>query len=314
VVGETANIAAQQLAFQARELSYQFTEPSFQGSLQLIDKAIAIDPNYARAYALKSFFTSNLTDFVTNPADVAKGLREAVQYARKALSIAPNLPIARSALAYAYQLSLRLREAMKEHRIAYSLASGDPDVIRNYGWTRSTILGETKEGLRLVDEARALDPLNSASHSAHAQVLFDARSYADVVSYSLKVRRESPELFKFEHLLGHSLLMLGRAKEAALAFEGNIVGQALLAARSGDRDLALAKLAQMRSRDGDMASYQYGRILAQLGDKEAAFDALDRTWEMRDADLTGLKTDPYMDPLRTDPRYAALLRKMNFPV
>jgi TolB-like protein len=314
VVGETANIAAQQLAFQARELSYQFTEPGFQGSLQLIDKAIAIDPNYARAYALKSFFTSNLTDFATNPADVAKGLREAVQYARKALSIAPNLPIARSALAYAYQLSLRLREAMQEHRIAYSLASGDPDVIRNYGWTRSTILGETKEGLRLVDEARALDPLNSASHSAHAQVLFDARRYADVVSYSLKVRRESPELFKFEHLLGHSLLMLGRAKEAALAFEGNIVGQALLAARSGERDLALAKLAQMRSRDGDMASYQYGRILAQLGDKEAAFDALDRTWEIRDADLTGLKTDPYLDPLRTDPRYAALLRKMNFPV
>jgi hypothetical protein len=76
----------------------------------------------------------------------------------------------------------------------------------------------------------------------------------------------------------------------------------------------LAKLAQMRSRDGDMASYQYGRILAQLGDKEAAFDALDRTWEIRDADLTGLKTDPYLDPLRTDPRYAALLRKMNFPV
>ncbi|QNN67509.1 hypothetical protein H9L13_00625 [Sphingomonas lutea] len=311
--GETANVAAQQLAFQARELSYQFTESDFHRSLQLIDKAIAIDPNYARAYALKSFFASNLAGFGTTPADGAKYLREAVQHARKALSIAPNLPIARSALAYAYQLSLRLREAMHEHRIAFSLASGDPDVIRNYGWTRSTVLGETKEGLRLVDEARALDPLNSASHSAHADVLFDARRYADVVSYSLQVRRESPELFKLKHLLGHALLMLGRTREAALAFGGNIVGEALLAARSGERDLAFAKLAQMRSRDGDMASFQYGRILAELGDKDAAFDALDRAWDIRDRGLAGLKTDPYLDPLRIDPRYAALLRKMNFP-
>ena len=312
--GETANVAAQQLAFQARELSYQFTESAFHRSVQLIDKAIAIDPNYARAFALKSFFASNLANgFAKDPADGAKGLREAVQYARKALSIAPNLPIARSALAYAYQLSLRLREAMEEHRAAYSLGSGDPDVIRNYGWTRSSVLGETKEGLRLVDEARALDPLNSASHAAHADVLFDARRYADVVNYSLQVKRQSSELFTFGHSLGHALLMLGRTREAALAFKGNIVGQALLAARSRDRDVAMGHLAEIRGHQGDMASYQYARILAQLGDKDAAFDSLGRAWQVRDAGLTGLKTDPYLDPLRSDPRYAALLRQMNFP-
>ena len=311
--GETANIAAQQLAFQARELSYQFTEPAFRRSMHLIDKAITIDPDYARAYALKSFFASNLAELATTAADVANGRDEAVQYARKALSIAPNLPIARSALAYAYQLSLQLREAMHQHRIAFSLASGDPDVIRNYGWTRSAVLGETNEGLRLVDEARALDPLNSASHTAHADVLFDARRYADVISYSLKVKRESPELFKFDDSLGHSLLMLGRAKEAAVVFGESLIGAALLAARTGNRAVAYAKLAEMRSRDGDMESYQYSSILAQLGDKDAAFDALDRAWEIRDAGLTGLKTDPYLDPLRSDPRYAALLRKMNFP-
>lgn len=311
--GETANVAAQQIAFQARELSYQFNEPAFRRSLELIDKAITIDPDYARAYALKSFFASNLAEFQTTAAEVAKGRREAVEYARKALSIAPDLPIARSALAYVYQLSLRLREAMHEHRIAFSLASGDPDVIRNYGWTRSSILGETNEGLRLVDEARALDPLNSASHWAHADVLFDARRYADVVSYSLKVKRESPELFKFEDLLGHSLLLLGRTREATVAFGDNISGAALLAARTGNREAANAKLAEIRSNSGDRANYHYGRILAQLGNKDAAFEALERAWKNRDAGLTGLKTDPYLDPLRNDPRYAALLRKMNFP-
>ena len=46
---------------------------------------------------------------------------------------------------------------------------------------------------------------------------------------------------------------------------------------------------------------------------DPAFEALDRAWQNLDAGLTALKTDPYLDPLRGDPRYAALLRKMNFP-
>lgn len=310
---ETASVAAQQLAFQARELSYQFTEPAFHQSIKLIDKAIAIDPNYARAFALKSFFASNLAEFAKTLADAARGRSEAVRYARKALSLAPKLPIARSALAYAYQLSLRLREAMHQHRIAFSLASGDPDVIRNYGWTRSSILGETSEGLRLVDEARALDPLNSSSHYAHADVLFDARRYSEVVSYSRHVERDLPQLFRFQELLGHALLLLGQTAEATAIFSQSIIGTALCAARTGNRELALAKLAELRGRDGDMANYNYGRILAQLGNKDAAFAALKRAWENRDAGLMALKTDPYLDPLRTDSRYASLLREMNFP-
>jgi len=310
---ETSNVAAQQLAFQARELSYQFTERAFRQSLELIDKAIALDPEYARAYALKSFFQSNLAEFGKTSADIASGRAKAVEYARKALSIAPKLPLARSALAYAYQLGLRLREAMQEHRIAFSLASGDPDVIRNYGWFRSDSLGQTSEGLRLVDEARALDPLNSASHWAHADVLFTARRYEDVVRYSLKLKRESPELFTFVGLLGHSLLMLGRTKDAAVAFGHSIADAGLLAARTGDRDVAYAKLAEMRTQDGEMASFNSARILAQLGDTESAFKALDLAWEVRDAALAALATDPYLDPLRSDARYDAFLRKMDFP-
>jgi len=53
--------------------------------------------------------------------------------------------------------------------------------------------------------------------------------------------------------------------------------------------------------------------LAQLSDKNGAFKALDRAWETRDTGLAVLKTDPYLDPLRSDPRYAALLHKMDFP-
>jgi serine/threonine-protein kinase len=317
--GETSNIAAQTLVFQARDLSYQLTVPALQRALQLLDEAISLDANYARAYAIKSFVVNNLASAERAPSDLARGREQALQIARTALSIAPNLPIARSALAFAYSLNLQLSESLREHRAALSLASGDPDVIRNYGWTMSEIVGRPADGLRFVDEALALDPLNWVSHLAHADVLFNARRYGAAVNYSLKLKRDSPDLFKFAALLGKSLLMLGRTNEAARAF-GQVgdaasrnLGEALLAARTGHRELALAKLAALRRSEGEMASYRYAQIHAQSGDTDGAFAALDRALEIRDSDLLKLKTDPFIDPLRRDSRCAALLRRVGFP-
>lgn len=315
-VGETSNIAAQTLVFQARNMSYQFTVPALQQSSRLLDQAILLDPNYARAYAMKSFVANNLVlRLARTPAERAGGRKQALGYAKIALSIAPNLPIARSALAWAYDLNLELRESLREHNIALSLASGDPDVIRNYGFFMSKI-GKSKEALKYVDEALALDPLNSFSHEAHVNVLFNARRYEEAVRYSLKLKQESPELFRFPGVLGYSLLMLGRTKEAALAFAGatSIVGEALLAAKSGDRELALTKLAALRQRDGDLASYNYAKIYAQIGDMNRAFEALARAWDIRDSQLIELKIDPFLDPLRSDPRYSELVKRVGFPV
>jgi serine/threonine-protein kinase len=311
--GETSNIAAQTLVFQARDVSYQFTVPAFQQSLQLLEKAISLDPNYARAYAIKSFVANNLaSQTARTPAELELGREQALQYAKFALSIAPDLPIARSALGFAYLLRLQVRESLREHRLALSLASGDPDVIRNYGLTISNT-GNSEEALRYVDEALALDPLNSRSHSAHVFVLFQARRYEEAVRYSKKLRQDSPEQFNFPVLLGHALLMLGRAEEAALEIGQDITGQALLAARGGNRELALARLADLKERDREFGNLDSARIYAQLGEKDAAFEALNRAWKVRESRLVSLKVDPYLDPLRGDSRYAALVKQLGLP-
>jgi serine/threonine-protein kinase len=312
--GETSNMAAQTLVFQARNESYQLTVPALQQSLQLLEKAISLDPNYARAYAIKSFVANNLASRTARTAaELASGRDQALQYAKDALSIAPDLPIARSALGFAYALKLQVSESLGEHKIALSLASGDPDVIRNYGYAMS-IIGNPEEALRYVDEALALDPLNSGSHYAHVSVLFHARRYEEAVRYSLKLKQDSPELFiRLPVLLGHSLLMLGRTKEAALAFGENITGAALLAARGGNRELAFAKLADLKERDQEFRSVDSARIYAQLGDTDAAFEALNRAWEVRDSDLLKLKIDAYLDPLRGESRYAALAKTLGLP-
>ncbi len=313
LAAETSNVAAQTLAFQARDLSWQYTVPAFQRCLQLIDQAIALDPNYGRAYALKAFFINNLASLTaTTPAELARGRVQALQYAKTAVSKAPDLPIARSGLGVAYGLTLQVSKSLREHEIAITLPGGEPDVMRNYGHAMSRS-GKHDEALRYVDQALALDPLNAGSHRAHVSVLFEARRYEEAVRYSLKLKQESPELFDFEHSLGRALLMLGRTKEAAQALGDSIIDQALLAARTGDPDLALAKLAELRQREGDMSSLSYAAIYAQVGDKERAFAALDRAWEVRDAGLLGVKVNPFLDPLRSDPRYAALVKRIGFP-
>lgn len=318
--GETSNVAAQQLVFQARDISWQLTVPALQRSVQLLDQAISLDPNYARAYAVKSFVLNNLaTVREGSPEELTRGRAEALQYARTALSIAPNLPLAHSALGFAYSSSLQMSEAVREQTVALSLASGDPDVMRNYGLTISGV-GRSDEALRYVDEARKLDPLNYASHWAHASVLYEARRYVEAVRYLLSLKKQSPELFKFPDLLGNSLLMLGRTKEAAAAFceiddpVWRLETDALIAARTGNRKVAVAKLAALRQRQSSSSSFFYARIYAQLGDSDAAFDQLNRAWERRDETLTNLMVDPYLAPLRPDERYAALLQKMHFPV
>ena len=313
LAAETSNVAAQTLAFQARDLSWQFTVPAFQRCLRLLDQAISLDPNYGRAYALKAFVTNNLADLTaTTPGELARGRAQALQYAKIAVSKAPDLPIARSGLGFAYALTLQVRKSLREHDIAISLPGGEPDVLRNYGYAMSSS-GKPDVALRYVDEALALDPLNSGSHRAHVSVLFKARRYDEAVRYSLKLKQESPELFNFPGLLGHAFLMLGRTKEANQALGDSVSGQALLAARSGNRELALAKLAEFQQRDGDMANFHYGLIYAQLGDKDAAFAALDRAWEVRDTNLLDVKVNAYLDPLRSDPRHAALVKKVGFP-
>jgi hypothetical protein len=64
---------------------------------------------------------------------------------------------------------------------------------------------------------------------------------------------------------------------------------------------------------GDTANYQYAQVYAQLGEKDRAVAALDRAWAFRDNGLAWTRVDPHLNPLRGDPRYAALLAKMHFP-
>jgi Flp pilus assembly protein TadD len=92
-----------------------------------------------------------------------------------------------------------------------------------------------------------------------------------------------------------------------------LTGEAIAAARDGQSAEAERLIGRLRQDYGDSTAYQYAMIYAQLGDKDRAFEQLDKALALRDPGLVGLKTDAFLDPLRKDPRYSELVRKLHFP-
>jgi TolB-like protein len=316
--GGTNNPAAQNLVLQAFQSPH--TKEGILRAMGLLDGAIALDPRYADAVARKAIllnvYASNLASGVP---ELLAYRAKASQTAKRALELAPNFAGAHHAMAFIDQALLELPAASAEFRRALQLGPGDAATIRDYSYLVNR-LGRASESLQLIDKAVALDPLNSIAYSTRMSVLFGARMYAEAARFGEDLHRKSPELFDFPELVGISLVYLGRSAEAQRYFDLapsdsylRLVGESMALIRAGRPSEVQPKIASMRQLYGDAASYQYGQIYAQLGDKARAFAALDRAWDIRDSGLLNLKVDELMDPLRSDPRFAGLLRKVNFP-
>jgi hypothetical protein len=92
-----------------------------------------------------------------------------------------------------------------------------------------------------------------------------------------------------------------------------MTGDAILLGRIGNTAGAMEALGRLRDKYGDSAAYQQAQVLAQLKQTDAAIAMLDRSLEVRDPGLLSMASDPFVDPVRKDARFTALMRKMRFP-
>jgi len=222
-------------------------------------------------------------------------------------------------LSEVYGNQQQIGPSYSELKRARQLAPSDADVLADLAGAASS-LGDTPTALALADEASSLDPLNPHPFSVRLDILFYARRFGDAVSYGQWFQRKFQQKRLGAMVIGDSLLLLGRGGEAEAAYAlaapeywRRLTGEAIIRIRSGDAAGAQQKIDALRASYGDAASTQFGEIYAQMGDKERAFAALDRAYQIKDAGLLALKVDPFLDPLRSDPRFTAMLRKMNFP-
>jgi serine/threonine-protein kinase len=317
MLGGTADSIAQDLLLQARKLRGEAsTAEDIRKYLRLADAAIARDPNYADAHVIRAIALDVLATQYGSDQDVMASQRAlAKESATRALAIAPGLGSAYGVLAYMDANGLNFRGSLEHVQKALALSPDDPEVL-SLATNSLPWLGKGQEALRLANRFVALDPLNSLAYRRKSQVLHTLRQYPQ----SVEAGRKSREMATATFWTGASLLLMGRPRDAQSEFAAisadnpfRGTGEALTAARTGDRAGAERIMGQMTDQFGENLNYQFAQVRAQLGEKERAFAELEMAKAAHDSGLLYLKQDPFMDPIRGDPRYAALVRELRFP-
>ena len=282
-------------------------------------KAIALDPGYAAAYAGMAIQEFWIADFAETAAGVAQGKQKALLAAEKAISLDPDL-----ADGYAARGFLRTAitwdwtGAQADFERAFSLNSGDASTHLRYGSLLAS-LGRLPEAIAATRKATELDPLSKAAWNFLGSYL-DANGELPKARKALTRALEIEPDFGYAHFhLGVTALLEGHPKAALPEFERAIEGLRQAGIAMAEHDLGHSResqrvLEEMIEKYAHNGAYQIAGVYAWRGERDKAFEWLDRAYAQRDGGLPDLKFDPFLVKLRDDPRYAAMLNRLNLPV
>ena len=285
------------------------------------EKAIAHDPGYARAYAGLADCYSVMRAYNLVPPN--ESIRQARAAARKALELDEGLAEAHTSLgliALIYDWDWRTAE--KEYRRAIQL---DPNYATAHHWYAELLAyaGRFDEAFAEIELARQLDPLSLIIATDRGEILYLSREYDRAIAQVRSVLDREPGFLQAHYILVFSLVQKGLFAEALADIEKwrgadespwSLMMLAYVYGRAGQHRQgrgALEKLEQLhRHRPLDPAPM----LLAQvgLGNKEAAFAWLEVAYSARSTALPSLKVNAIYDPLRADPRFDGLMRRIGF--
>jgi TolB-like protein/Tfp pilus assembly protein PilF len=294
-------------------------ESTLRKALSAFDEAIRLDPGFARAYVGRSETLGRLGANGYMPFEST--FRTAKDAAQRSIELSPDL--AEGYLSYANALSILdydQQGAAAAGTRAQQLNPGSFDVQNNYSQLASG-LGLHDEAIAAAERAVGVDPLSAAAHSTLAGAYYYARRYTDAETAARRALALEPGRTNSHAAIGWSLLGQERFDESLAEFDQErvawqrLTGRALVFAKMGRPDEARAEMAALQEQLGEAVSYQLAQVSAQLGDVEGTFRWLQNARRVRDPGLPGTAVaDPMLDPVRSDPRYAALMREIGFGV
>ncbi len=293
------------------------TRQGFQQAIEYFQEAIAIDSNYARAYAGLADSYTLLRGYSESPE--AESMSKARAAALKAIELDDRLAEAHTSLALIGEtFDFDWEKAEKEFRRAIDL---DPNYATAHQWYAEYLglLGRFSEAFAESDRARQLDPLSLVIAADKGTTLYYARQYDAAIAQSRAIKEMDPA-FPLAHMALAAYVEKGQFPEALAEIEGSSqesdiwtwAWRAYVYGRSNRHSEAQKALEKVRT------SYERGNVAADpvlwaylgIGDREQAFIWLGKAYATRSNLLTTLKVNPAFDPLRDDPRFVDLLRRV----
>jgi eukaryotic-like serine/threonine-protein kinase len=329
----TQNTEAYQLYLKGRYYWNKKTADGFYKGIDYFQQAIALDPNYAPAYAGLAALYNNLANYNFALIPPREAWPKAKAAAERALQIDDNLAAAHaSAALVSYQWAWDWANAEKEFRRAIDLAPAssstyEPTLASTYHWYAHYLMsmGRTEESFRAGRRALELDPLDLGNNAHQGWHYLFAGQHDQAVEPLRKAVELDPTFAISQWYLGMAYEQQKAFAEAIKQFDTCIrltggrpsmvalLGHAYAAAgRTKEAETVLDQLATRATRTY-VPPYPVAVIHAALGRPDQAFAWLEKAYNERDSWLDYLTVDPRLSPLRSDPRYADLRRRMNLP-
>ncbi len=281
--------------------------------------AIALDPNFALAYAGMS---STYTFLAESSVDAKEALSLSKAATMKALELDDSLAEAHWALADIKANEWDWAGAENQYKRAIELNPSLAGAHYDYAYYLSC-LERHSEALAEIKRAQELDPLNLHFRATEGFILLFARRYDEAIQRLQSVIKTEPDNPVGHNFLGYTYASKGLYPEAIAEYQkfvslekGSTSGECYLGyayAMSGKHSEALALLQKLKTTKEYVSPAELAILWVGLGNKEEALDLLGKAYEAHDLQLRHLNVDRHYDSLRAEPRFQDLVRRVGLP-
>jgi TolB-like protein/Tfp pilus assembly protein PilF len=315
----TVNPEAYELYLKGRFFWNKRTGDDLRKSIEYLKQAVAKDPGYALAYAALADSYGLLRFY--GGASPAESVVPAEAAAKKALELDDSLAEAHASLGLIATEELDLNRGVKEQERAIQL---NPNYATAHHWLGLGLatLRQPDRSIAELKRALELDPLSMIINADLSIIYLYAGRYDAAEAQARKTLEIDPRSFVAHYYLGAALQLTSRLKEAIPEFQKAVelnndpYSIAMLAqayARNGQTDEARKLLTHLNemAKSAEVPEYALALVYTSLGEKERAIEALEHGFAGGNKSyLFLLPGDPFLDDLRGDPRFEALVQKI----